>query len=113
MRIPDGLLIHRVIVEPRLEVPQPDGSEYGAPVERQAITVDGQKLVADARADSETRGTAILSNVHGLVQPEHAIPVGSRVTVWPGTPLERKVQVVAVAYGEHDAAPSSAQFWGA
>jgi hypothetical protein len=112
MRIPDELLEARVDVEPRLEVPQPDGDLYGAlQADVHAIVVDRSKLVIDERVDAETHGAEVLAETHVLVQPENFITPGSRVTVHKGTPRERTLQCVATAYARHSTAPESAQAW--
>lgn len=111
MRIPDGLLEHRCIVQERLDVPSSTGNRFADAVERECITVDRAKLVTDGRAESETRGQQILANTQVLLQPEHYAGPGSLITVWPGTPRERTLEVAATAYARHSVAPESAQAW--
>lgn len=112
MRIPDKFLEHRVI----LEAIKPIGSSTGAKFQParsgvKAIVMDKRTRVVDQRVASETKGQEILVSGHVLLHKENWIPPGSLVTVWPGTTMERKAEVVASAYGDHSIAPESAQVW--
>lgn len=112
MRIPDSVLEHRVDVERR----QPVGGSYGPRFDAlvagvHALVVDKAELVIDQRQESDTYGTQITASTQVLLQPEDYVGPGSRVTVWKGTPQERRLQVVAAAFLQHSKAPSQAQAW--
>lgn len=112
MRIPDYVLEHRVGIRRRQPVGSSSGPRWDAEVTGvHALVVDKADMVVDARTDSETRGSQVLASSQVLVQPESYAPPGSLVRVWPGTPMERTLEVVAVAYLEHSKAPSQAQMW--
>lgn len=112
MRIPDAVLEHRITVRRRQAVGSSTGPRYDDEVAGvHALVVDKAELVLDARTDSDTRGSQILASSQALVQPEDYVPPGSLVRVWPGTPMERTLEVVATAYLEHSKAPSQAQMW--
>lgn len=109
-RIPNHLLQHRVNIRPRRTLPGSTGDKYLPTVSAvPAIVVDKVQTVTDQR--EATKGQAVVSATHVLVQPEQFVQPGSLVTVWPGTPMAREAEVVAVAYARHTIAPESAQFW--
>lgn len=112
MRIPDHVLEHRIAARRRQPIGSSSGPKYDAEVAGiHALVVDKAALVVDARTDSDTRGQQILAASQALIQPEDFVPVGSLVRVWPGTAMERTLEVVATAYLEHSRAPSQAQMW--
>ena len=109
-RIPDRLLEHTVTLRGRRPIPSSTGQKYLPAVITRSITVAKTKTVIDQR--DETRGQEVVSDTHVLVQPEFWVPPGSLMIVWPGTPQERTLEIVACAIGRHSIAWESAQFWG-
>lgn len=110
-RIPNHLLEHRVRVEALRSIPRSDGALYLDPRTVGAIVVEKRKLVTDQREGSATKGQELQSSAHVLVQPEDRIPLGSRVTIWPGSVNESVLISASEAYAEHSIAPSSYQMW--
>lgn len=111
MRIPAHLLEHRVVVEALRTIPRSDGAKYMPPRRVAAIVVEKRKLVTDQREGSTTKGQELQSSAQVLVQPEERVPLGSRVTIWPGSSNESVLTSLSEAYGEHSVAPSSYQMW--
>ena len=92
-RLPVRFLPHRGKV--RYEVKLGEGTyapKYDAPVtpERSALD-EKQKLVRAAD------GSLVTSSARIALDPEHVLPLGSRVTLHPGTPRERQTTVIVVA----------------
>jgi hypothetical protein len=46
-----------------------------------------------------------------IVQPEHYEEPGGRVTIWPGTPKQKLLSLVAVDVYDHNIAPNSVVLW--
>jgi hypothetical protein len=113
MRIPGKYLEHTVIVERLLRVPSKTTGKFAAPIRVSCLVVEKNTLVKDQRVQTtgETRDAEIQSSAQILFQPESRVPLGSRVTIWPGTVNERKVEIVSDAFGQHSIAPSSWQAW--
>jgi hypothetical protein len=113
MRIPAKYLEHEVLIERLLRVPSSTSGKYGPPARVACLVVEKTKLVRDQRVQSEgsTRDADVTSSAQILFQPESRVPVGSLVTIWPGTSNERKVQIVSDAFAQHSIAPSSWQAW--
>lgn len=113
MRIPSKYLEHTVLIERLRDVPSRTGDRFGPAYIVQCIVVEKNSMVRDQRVGSEgaTRDVDVQSSAQVLFQPEARVPVGSRLTLWPGTPNQRKVEIVADAYGVHSIAPSSWQAW--
>lgn len=113
MRIPAKYLEHTVIVERLLRVPSTTTGKYAPPATVPCLVVEKNTLVRDQRVQTtgETRDAEIQSSAQVLFQPEARVPLGSRLTLWPGTPNQRKVEIVADAFGVHSIAPSSWQAW--
>lgn len=111
MRIPSKYLEHTVLVEPLLRVPSRTTVQFGAARQVRCIVVEKNTMVKDQRVGSEgqTRDVDVQSSAQVLFQPEQRVPLGSRITLWPGTVNERKVEIVSDAYGVHSIAPSSWQ----
>lgn len=113
MRIPQKYLEHTVVVQRLLRVPSKTTGKYAAPIRVACLVVEKTTLVKDQRVGSqgETRDAEIQSTAQVLFQPESRVPLGSLLTLWPGTPNERTAQIVSDAYGQHSIAPSSWQAW--
>lgn len=113
MRIPAKYLEHTVLVERLLRVPSTTSGKYAPPKRVACLVVEKTKLVRDRRVETTggTRDAEVTSSAQILFQPESRVPVGSLVTLWPGTDNERRVQIVSDALGQHSIAPSSWQAW--
>lgn len=113
MRIPSKYLEHTVLIERLLRVPTRTGDQFAEPVSTPCLVIEKNNLVRDQRVGSEgtTRDVEVTSSAQVLFQPEARVPIGSRLTLWPGTPNQRRVEIVADAYGAHSIAPSSWQAW--
>lgn len=113
MRIPAAYLEHTVLVERLLPVPGRTGDRFGPAIPVSCLVVEKNTMVRDQRVGSEgaTRDVDVQSGAQVLFQPEARVPIGSRLTLWPGTANERKVEIVADAFGQHSIAPSSWQAW--
>lgn len=111
MRIPAKYLEHTVIVEPLLRTPSRTSGRFGPGRTVSCLVVEKNTQVKDQRVGSEgeTRDVEIQSSAQVLFQPEQRVPLGSRITLWPGTSNQRKVEIVSDAYGVHSIAPSSWQ----
>lgn len=71
------------------------GPEYADPVTPQRSAIDEkQKLVRLAD------GSTAISSARIALDPEHEMPVGSRVTLHPGTERERTTTVMVAAKAE-------------
>lgn len=66
------------------------GTTYGTPRNVAAEVRDEQRLVRDID------GSEVVSSTWVTVPITENVPIGSLVTVWPGTPLEREAQVLVV-----------------
>lgn len=66
------------------------GSTYAAPRTLECEVKDEQQLVRDANG-----AEVVSSSQVTLPLPQH-VPLGSLVTVWPGTPAARETVVLAV-----------------
>lgn len=113
MRIPAKYLEHTVLVERLLRVPSKTTGKFAAPVPVSCLVVEKNALVKDQRVGSqgETRDAEVQSSAQVLFQPEQRVPLGSRLTLWPGTSNQRTVEIIADAFGVHSIAPSSWQAW--
>lgn len=111
MRLPTRFLPHTVTLEAYTGPNPRGGRAYADPVDVAALVVAKASRRIDDRPSSETAGQEIATSAHIVVQPEHYVPPGSRVTIHAGTPAERVVQVVAAGYYRHPQAPESAQLW--
>ena len=67
------------------------GPSYAASRDRSAEVKDTQTLVRDVDGAEVVSSTQVT-----LPLPEH-VPLGSLVTVWPGTPREREGRVLAAS----------------
>lgn len=90
IRIPRSWLNGPIDVEDAL--PEGPVGERFAPPRRiqRAMTKDGRRMVRNPEGDQ------VPSNSQVLIDPEHLIPTNSMVTVWPGTPHQRRAKLVAV-----------------
>lgn len=112
MRIPAQYLEHEVIVERLLRVPSRTTGKFAAPKRVACLVVEKAKLVRDQRVATDgARDVEIQSSAQVLFQPEERVPLGSLLTLWPGTDNERKVAIVSEAFAVHSIAPSSWQAW--
>lgn len=98
MQIPAVLLPHTVTVHPYLGTGA-YGDVWGAPVVvREVFVEDRRRLVRNQS------GEELVSESTVRTRPGVRIPVGSKVTVWQGTPLERTGRVITASLFDH---PSS------
>jgi hypothetical protein len=88
------LLPHIVIVRPFLGS-GPYGDGFGDPTVHRAFVEDRRRLVRSASGEEVTSETTVYSG------PEVAVPVGSQVTAWAGTPHERTARVITTSRYEH------------
>lgn len=92
------LLPHSIIVRPYLGT-GPYGDVFGDPVVvRRVFVEDRRRLVRS------TTGEEVISETTVRTRPQVHIPIGSQVTVWPGTPHERTARVITANRFDH---PSS------
>jgi hypothetical protein len=105
MRIPKRLLPHTIKVEPLLGTGA-RGEVYGpAQTWTRAYVEDKRQMVVSSD------GEDIVSNSFVVLDPERILPEGSRVTMWPGTPRERKARVVGTSFFDFPRLPSNVQFF--
>ena len=98
MQLPQGFLPHTVTVRP-FTGSGGLGASYGAEFTVPAMVEEGARLVRDADG-SEVVSTARVHCAFGV-----AAPVGSKVTVWAGTDLERTSEVIAAGGSDHPTVP--------
>ena len=72
------------------------GSSHGAARALAAEVIDTQTLVRDKDGREVVSSTRVT-----LPLPQH-VPLGSLVTVWPGTPQEREARVLAASLNPND-----------
>lgn len=98
MQLPPGFLPHTVKILP-LVGSGGLGDVWGDPVTAPAMVEDGTRMVRTASAGEVVSTTR--------VHCEFAVvaPVGSRVTIWPGTSRERESRVLAVFGSDHPNVP--------
>lgn len=88
-----------------------DGAVSGTPLLGRAAIVDEKtKLVEDQRDGAEP-GTQVTSTALVFVMLEDYVKPGSDAVLRPGTPVERRSQVVAAAYYDHPSGPEHAELW--
>lgn len=97
MRLPAALLPHTVIVR-AYEGTGPYGEVFAAPVVHRAFVEDRRRLVVAAGGEEVVSETTVYTG------PDGPVPVGSQITVWPGTPYERTARVITTSRYEHPAA---------
>ncbi|TCO64384.1 hypothetical protein [Actinocrispum wychmicini] len=98
MHPPNFVLPHAVAVRPYLG-PGPYGDVFGDPVVvRRAFVEDRRRLVRSPD------GEEVVSETTVRTRRNERIPLGSKVTVWQGTPHERTATVITVSVLDH---PSS------
>lgn len=97
MQLPGASLPHVVTVR-RYEGTGPYGEVFGDPVIHQAFVEDRRRLVLAANGEEVTSETTVYTG------PDAGVPVGSQVTVWPGTPHERTARVITTSRYDHPAA---------
>jgi hypothetical protein len=100
VRIPRALLPHTIKVEAYLGS-GPYGDAWDEPVTIRHAQVDDKRRVVRAPDGSE-----VVSETTVRLELHHQIPPGSRVTVWPGTPLERTATVISASLLTFPGAPS-------
>ncbi|GGM65191.1 hypothetical protein GCM10012275_39670 [Longimycelium tulufanense] len=100
MQIPTALLPHTITVRPYLGT-GPYGDVFGDPVTiRRAYVEDRRQLVRSPT------GEEVISETTVRTQPGVHIPIGSKVTVWHGTPHERTARVITANRFNHPSAPA-------
>lgn len=72
------------------------GSGYAPSRDLQAEVKDVQTLVRDAD------GAEVVSSAQVTIPLPEDVPLGSLVTVWPGTPRQREARVLASAANPND-----------
>lgn len=72
------------------------GSSYGPARTVAAEVIDEQTLVRNADGAEVVSSTRVT-----LALPEH-VPLGSKVTVWPGQPYEREARVLTASVNPND-----------
>lgn len=75
------------------------GSSFGAPFTASAEVKDEKRLVRDRD------GAEVVSSSTVTVPLETNCPVGSMVTVWPGTEAERTAKVLSVGHNDNADVP--------
>lgn len=99
--IPGVLTPHTVIIRDKTG----DGA-YG-PIFDAPRTVTRCRVEDQTRLVRDTDGHEVVSSTRLFLRPEHGpIPVGSLVTVWPASPMQRDATVIAVAYQHTPPAPT-------
>jgi hypothetical protein len=88
------LLPHSVTVR-RYEGTGPYGDVFGDPTVHLAFVEDRRRLVVSAS------GEEVISETTIHIGPDAAVPVGSQVTVWAGTPHERTARVITASRYDH------------
>ncbi|WP_073846169.1 hypothetical protein [Amycolatopsis sp. CB00013] len=100
LTMPAFLLPHAVTVKPYTGTGA-YGTAFGRPFTvRRAYVEDRRRLV---RA---TDGAETISETTVITRPGPAVPAGSEVTVWPGTPAERTATVITSSTFDHPSAPA-------
>lgn len=95
MQIPAVLLPHTVTVRPYLGA-GPYGDVWGDPVVvREVFVEDRRRLVRNQS------GEELVSESTVRTRPNVRVPVGSKVTVWQGTSLERTGRVITTSVFDH------------
>lgn len=88
-----------------------DGAVPGTPLLGRAAIVDEKvKLVEDQRDGAEP-GTQVNTTAHVFLLLEDYVKPGSDVVLRPGSPVERRAQVVASAYYDHPSGPEHVELW--
>lgn len=94
MQVPAELLPHTVTVR-SFQGSGPYGEVFGGPTIHQAFIEDRRRLVVSAS------GEEVISETTVYTGPDVAVPVGSRVTVWTGTPYDRTARVITASRYDH------------
>ena len=97
MQLPAALLPHSVTVRP-YQGTGPYGEAFGTPTVHRAFVEDRRRLVVSAS------GEEVISETTVYTGPDAAVPVGSQVTVWAGTPNARTARVITTSHYDHPAA---------
>lgn len=110
-RLREKHLPHRVLIE-RIEGEGENGVTYAdATAPRPAYVEQKSRLVVDRRSTSATVGTEVTSSTFVvLLTADDSLP-GSFVTVWAGTPRERRSQVIDSAYFDYRGTPSHVELF--
>lgn len=97
MQVPAALLPHIITVRPYTAT-SPYGDVLGDPVTLRAFVEDRRRLVV------AVSGEEVISETTAYAGPDLAVPIGSTVTVWPGTPQERTARVITATRYDHPSA---------
>lgn len=112
MRIPNRDLPDRITIRRILAVGSSVGAKFDADQARiRARVIDKRGQVVDMRPSSETRGQTVTTSARVFMHPENYIAPDGQIVIFPGTPMERTVTVVAASYRRDRRAPESAQAW--
>jgi len=95
MRLPNRMMPHGGLVAYEVATGQTGrGKAVSAPVVPERANIqERRRLVKGSAAE-------VVSNATVWLDPEHNVPVGSKVTIWRGTPRERVTEVLQTAYWE-------------
>lgn len=103
--LPHRITIHRFAGEGAEGVEFTDVEDVPAYVEQKT------RLAVDRRPNSTTAGQEVTSTTTIVCLPDADSAPGSEVTVFPGTPRERRSQIVDSALGEYSArTPNHVEF---
>lgn len=91
MRIPDMMMPHKVDLHPLAGVTAGGRTSKASIVNVRAFVEFDDELVRD------DNGSEIVSSAKVTLDPENAIPLGSTITMWKGTPDERHAKIVKLS----------------
>lgn len=104
-------LPHRVTIQ-RFEGDGPEGDVWEDPrADRPAYVEQKSRLVVDRRSTSPTSGQEITSTTFVVLLLDDDCQPRTRVTVWPGTPRERRSEVISSEYFEYRGTPSHVELY--
>lgn len=98
--LPDRFVPHTVTVRDYL------GDGGLGPVHSETRTIDRAFAEDDRKLVIDTAGQEVVSNSQVVVDFDQQIPVGSLMTIWPGTPGEREALVITTSRHHHPTIPS-------
>lgn len=94
MQLPAALMPHTVTVRP-YQGAGPYSEAFGDPITHRAFVEDRRRMVVAAS------GEEVISETTVYTGPDATVPVGSQVTVWPGTPPQRTARVITTSRYDH------------
>lgn len=109
-RLKERHLPHRIILH-RFAGEGAEGIEFTDVPDVPAYVEQKTRIAVDRRPNSGTAGQEVTSTTTIVCLPEHDAVPGSEVTVYPGTPRERRSQIIDSALGEYSArTPNHVEF---